>query len=247
MSETLLAVSEIFGPTIQGEGLSAGMPALFVRLAGCNLSCVWCDTPYTWDWTRFDPKVEIKSMNVRQVYLRIKDTADLIRGEFVLVITGGEPMLQQKALAQLFRMLQENEKLCARMRIEMETAGTIEPSFGMILGAVDVFNVSPKLAHSGNDMSKALRPRILHRFASLAVYKQATFKFVVQTRDDFADIDALVAQYNIPSERVLIMMEGKTEAEQQSRLDDLVTLCAVSGYRISPRLHVQIWGNRRGV
>ena len=91
-----LVVSEVFGPTFQGEGPSTGRRAAFVRLGRCNLTCTWCDTPYTWDWERFDPSVELSRRTVADLLADIEAMAPEI-----VVVTGGEPLLQQRRLVPL--------------------------------------------------------------------------------------------------------------------------------------------------
>ena len=85
---------EVF-TTIQGEGVSAGVPSTFVRLSLCSLRCVWCDTKFTWDWERYDPRVEIVRLDVPEVTRRV-----LAGGTRNVVITGGEPLLQQEEVAR---------------------------------------------------------------------------------------------------------------------------------------------------
>ena len=95
-----LVVSEVFGPTLQGEGPSAGQRAGFVRLGRCSLSCSWCDTPYSWDWKRYDPAVELRELPVGEVAASIR-AMDVP----MVVVTGGEPLLQQRAIVELLRCL----------------------------------------------------------------------------------------------------------------------------------------------
>ena len=111
-----MKVSEIFS-SIQGEGLNAGKQAVFLRLALCNLACEWCDTKYTWDWKNYDYASEVKEMSIEQV------KADLLKpGVKHLVLTGGEPMLQQGELWPLLQSLKETGFF-----IEIETNGTLLP------------------------------------------------------------------------------------------------------------------------
>src|SRR6185503_1731335 len=113
-----LKVSEIFA-SIQGEGPSAGAPSVFLRLAQCNLHCAWCDTKYTWDWTTYRFEDEVRTESVSAVAVRLR-----AHSEQRLVVTGGEPLLQEEALFELFRLLDER----ARYVVEIETNGTIAPS-----------------------------------------------------------------------------------------------------------------------
>src|SRR5262249_44289955 len=107
---------EIFA-SLQGEGVSIGVPSTFVRLSGCSLACSWCDTAYTWDWKRYDPKIEAMRVSVEDVAQRVSRL-----GTSNVVLTGGEPLLQQPELAKLAAALKQEGK-----RIEVETSGTICP------------------------------------------------------------------------------------------------------------------------
>lgn len=232
---SILAVSEIY-PAFQGEGRNAGMPCVFLRLAGCNLSCVWCDTKYTWDWAHYDPKIEIHPMTVDAVTRRLNE----IIGDYPLVknlvITGGEPMLQQRVLLELTPNLH-----AAGWHTEMETAGTITPRTTEI---VKQFNVSPKMAHSGNPASKRINPAALRTFA---ISGRATFKFVAQQTADFDEIDAIVKKYDIPPALVYIMPEGTDSDTLNRRMIEMIDGAMARGYHIAQRLHVLIYGHQRGV
>lgn len=242
MDKNSLLVSEIFGPTIQGEGASCGMRASFLRLGGCNLSCSWCDTPYTWDWTgkngvAYDSKKELRWMKFNE----IKD--QLIKCSIspfsTLVVTGGEPMLQDRAL-ELFIVTLDQLDYCP-YRIEIETAGTIWRKF------VDRrirFNVSPKLENSGNRITKRYRPDVLGNFVGS---QMATFKFVVQDIFDLAEVDKIVSRLSIHPSLVWIMPEGVSSGVLSDRLVDISENVIARGFNISPRLQIEIWGNRRGV
>src|SRR6266550_4296924 len=112
---TTLVVSEVFGPTFQGEGPSIGRRAGFVRLGRCNLACEWCDTKYTWDWSQYDPAVELSHRTVTEIVDQL-----VAMDVPMVVVTGGEPLLQQRSLVPLLV-----ECHGRRWRIEVETAGTI--------------------------------------------------------------------------------------------------------------------------
>jgi 7-carboxy-7-deazaguanine synthase len=224
-----LLVSEIFGPTLQGEGRSIGMPCMFLRLAGCNLACSWCDTRYAWDWKHYDVRKETDTLSVDQVYDRLKDSR--VKN---LVITGGEPMLQQYAVQHLTRRLH-----LEGWHTEMETAGTITPRTTEL---VKQFNVSPKLENSGNAPHRRLIPEAL---TTLAISGRAIFKFVVQDLADFAEIDELVQRFALYP--VYIQPEGIDHELLKRRLQELAGASIERGYYLTPRLHVDIWGQRRGV
>lgn len=222
---------EIFG-SIQGEGMSAGRPSVFVRLAGCNLRCTWCDTAYTWDWARYDPRREVARLSVEEVEAHVVQHA----AENV-VITGGEPLLQAERLVPLAEGLK-----AAGRRIEVETNGTIEPP-RELADRVDQWNVSPKLANSGNPGGRREREVPLRWFARC---EDAFFKFVVQRLEDVDEAQELAGRVGIPAHRVLLMPEGRTSEALQERSSWLVGACIRSGYRYTPRLHVMLWGDERG-
>jgi 7-carboxy-7-deazaguanine synthase len=222
---------EIFA-SIQGEGASAGLPSTFVRLSVCNLRCSWCDTRYTWDWERYDPQVEIIALDAHDVARRVR----AMRPRNV-VITGGEPLLQQRALQPLLQDLKRS-----KYRLEVETNGTVLPDEPMAK-LVDQWNVSPKLANSDNPADKREVPAALGWFAGQS---NAYFKFVVAAEDDLAEVGVLVERYHVPRERVLLMPEGTTAGALGARSPWLVEQCVQRGYRFTTRLHVWLWGDERG-
>jgi 7-carboxy-7-deazaguanine synthase len=225
-----LRVAELFGPTFQGEGPSMGQRAVFVRLSGCNLTCGWCDTPYTWDWTRFDQADQVQVMTLESVLRWVLDQdSDLV------VVTGGEPLIQQHRLLPLTTALTD-----AGRRVEIETNGTIAPTPALTT-LVHQFNVSPKLPGSGVPVTLALREPAL---VVLAATGKAVFKFVLATP---ADTSALVAlQRRLGLTDVWVMPEGTTEDAVISGARDLVEPALVHGWHLSLRLQVLLWGDHRG-
>lgn len=222
---------EIFA-SVQGEGASLGVPSVFVRLSGCNLACSWCDTRYTWDWAEYDPKAERMRLEVEGVVQVVEQAA--ARN---VVITGGEPLLQRAPLRALAAALKVGGR-----RVEVETNGTILP--GTELAAVvDQWNVSPKLATSGNSRDRREAPEALAWFAQ---QRQAYFKFVVVQPSDLDEVDEMVARYAVPTERVLLMPEGTLPTDLRVRSIWLAEACQSRGYRLTTRLHVLLWGDERG-
>ena len=230
---------EIFA-SIQGEGASAGRPCAFVRLSRCNLACAWCDTAYTWRFTgdnrphrdglTFDRAAE-------QVVLAEEDVAARIAalGQPRLVITGGEPLLQGAALARMVALL-------PGMAIEVETNGTVAPHPALD-PLVAQYNVSPKLAHSGNPADLALPAE---RLAAWAADPRAQFKFVVADDADVAEALALVEAHAIPRARVWLMAEGRDPETLGARGRWLAETCSKNELSFSPRLHIHLWGDTRG-
>jgi organic radical activating enzyme len=228
---------EIFA-SIQGEGVTCGVPSVFVRLALCNLGCTWCDTAYTWDWAQFDRKAEIVTLDVADVLHRATcQGGGSASGTHNVVITGGEPLLQQSGLAPLATALR-----AAGLRVEVETNGTIQPA-PQLAEHVDQWNVSPKLTTSGNRPELREVPDALSWFAECPV---AYFKFVVVEPADVDEVASLASRYGIPNERVLLMPEGTSPETLAARAAWLVPRCQELGYRFGTRLHIVLWGNQRG-
>lgn len=224
-----LPVSEIFGPTIQGEGMNTGLPVHFMRLGGCNLACSWCDTPYTWDWERFDRSKEIERMSFEQILHVLRDASPRR-----LVITGGEPMLHQRPLKELVHLLRGRG-----WYTEIETAGTIVPEDRNL---VDHWTISPKLANSGNDAAKRYNPEAIDELQKTVSH---AFKFVVSSVEDFDEIDSLVNRHFLWP--VYVMPEGISHEAITKHTREIINQAIQRDYRVSTRLHVSIWGNVRGV
>ena len=222
---------EIFR-TVQGEGVSAGTPAVFLRLATCNLKCSWCDTKYTWDWSKYEYEREVATVSSEQASERIRAL-----GTHRLVITGGEPLMQQRALEPMLRGLRSEGYEC-----EVETNGTLAPSEAMI-ACINQWNVSPKLANSHNELDRRRVPKSLRTFRDL---DNAWFKFVIAEKADIDEVGSVVEEYEIPARRVLLMPEGTTREALESRSGWLAEACAEHGYRFTTRLHILAWGNERG-
>lgn len=230
---TTLLVSEVFGPTVQGEGPSTGRCAWFLRLALCNLDCSWCDTPYTWDWsgkngTAYDRHAETRSESLDSLVAQLTD-ADL------LVVTGGEPLVQQQRLAPLLHAL-----VARGVEVEVETNGTLLP-VGM---PEEVrYNVSPKLASSHVDPERAHVPEVLEWHAD----HDSAWKFVVDHAGALGEVDTLMDALDVSPARVWIMPEGRSSVDVMQAQRDLVDAVVERGYNLSTRLHVLLWGDRRGV
>ena len=218
--------------SLQGEGNTLGMPTAFVRLAMCNLSCSWCDTKYTWDWQTHDQDANTMEMSVRQV----TDAISVFNSQR-LVITGGEPLLQQKELASLGANLSQ-----IGYSIEVETNGTLTPSADM-MATVNQWNVSPKLENSSNPHDGRVASLAIEAFQKMEC---AYFKFVLVTQQDVDEVERLVSKYMIRRDRVILMPEGTTASELSNRADWVAALSIQHGFRYSPRLQISLWGNTRG-
>lgn len=244
MAQLVLATDDEGGPeifaSVQGEGPSAGMPVAFMRLSRCNLACVWCDTAYTWhfqgderphrDGIEYDRKANQVSLPVDEVAARV-----LALGQSRLVITGGEPLLQAPALARMLDLLPD-------IGVEIETNGTTTAPPALDI-RIDQFNVSPKLAHSGNAAELALLPERLDAYAT---DPRAWFKFVIAEPSDVDEVLALRDRYRFKPGHVFLMPEGTDSATLRTREKWLADLCLQHGFRMSDRLHIHLFGDTRG-
>lgn len=240
---------EIFH-TIQGEGVSAGTPAVFVRTSRCNLHCVWCDTDHTWNFEgtawphEKDHQPGYQKHRKEDVTCRVlpEEAAQLVLSHQCprIVITGGEPLLQEAALLEMIRHIRRK---MPGAEFEVETNGT------RMAGAdfkklIYQFNISPKLSNAGMSESMRIHPKVMQ---SLLHHPNAWFKFVVQSDEDLQEIKQLEQEVGIPRTRILLMPEGRTPQEMNESAVWLAELCRRDGYRYCDRLHIRLWGDRRGV
>ncbi len=227
-----MRISEIFY-SIQGEGSLLGMPSIFVRTSGCNLRCQWCDTPYA-SW---NPEGE--DLSLEQIAYAVAQ----FKASHV-VITGGEPMIAPQIVA-LTKQTRE-----AGMHITIETAGTV---FQPVI--CDLMSISPKLANSTPHDRDNGRWAAQHERLRLqpAVIRQLTreypfqLKFVVSSAEDLPEIESVIGQCGADPSRVILMPEGTERETLRTRSIWLAEVCKEKGYRLSPRLHVDLWGDRRGI
>jgi len=223
-----MKISEIFY-SIQGEGTLIGVPSVFVRTSGCNLRCTWCDTPYT-SWS---PE------GTEMTHDAIIDEVQKYPARHV-VITGGEPLLFAPVVA-LTKTLKQ-----LGLHITIETAGTVYQSV-----VADLMSISPKLANSTPQGTWAARheqtryqPEILKRLMSEFDYQ---LKFVIASPEDLAEVTAILNETAADRSRVVLMPEGTSPDVTNKRAQWLAEICKREGFRFSPRLHVDIWGDKRGV
>ena len=209
-----------------------GVPSVFLRLATCNLACHWCDTKYTWDWRNFDYQTEVMELDLDAVKGRIQ----AFNCSHV-VITGGEPLLQQAELEPLVESLADDGHT-----FEVETNGTIVPTTAM-LRHIGQWNVSPKLRTSGNTPEAREIPLALETFAQLP---EAYFKFVMTGDSDLDGVCALRDKYRLRPDRVLLMPEGRTREALEKKSSWLSEACVKHGFRFTTRLHILLWGDERG-
>lgn len=235
LGETLLNVAEHFY-SIQGEGRTVGAPSVFLRMAMCNFNCVWCDTVSVWKRGVMLSADQLNAVFIEKGYHnRIKKGAHLI-------LTGGDPMIQQEEIAKWFRHIGNLGHRPERMYVEVETQGYImpRPEFALY---VKQWNVSPKLANSGVQESKRVNVPVLQWHAQ----QNSFFKFPVASEEDLLEVDAIVRIVGIKRTRVYLMPVCSTR-EDHARLSEMVVDQArMSGYYYSPRMQVALWDKTTGV
>ena len=228
-----MRIAEIFH-SIQGEGLLAGVPSIFIRTSGCNLRCHWCDTPYA-SW-----KPEGPEMSLEEILKKLTEwNCDHV------VLTGGEPMIAPD-LNQLATVLKKRHK-----HITIETAGTILPN-GI---PCDLASISPKLSNSTpppeRDSAWAkkheairLQPEVISDWIRKYPFQ---LKFVVSSENDLAEIKDLLSRLPpVPLHQILLMPEGIDVKTLTARSPWLVEICKRDGFRFCPRLHIELFGHTRG-
>lgn len=240
MSESRLRIAEIF-ESLQGEGSRLGVPSLFIRVSGCNLRCIWCDTPYA-SWKPEGPIESIEAILERAGQSRCED----------VVLTGGEPMLFEGIIP-----LAEGLKAMGK-KITIETAGTVFRKL-----PADLMSISPKLSSStptGTQWEES-HERIRHDLEplnQLAAAYHCQLKFVVQPqlegdpdqlklKREIAEIDeVLKAVPNIPADQIYLMPEGRSQEALWKSARLLVPICLERGWRLAPRIQIDLFGDTRG-
>jgi len=230
-----MLVSEIFY-SLQGEGELTGVPSVFVRSSGCNLRCAWCDTPYA-SW---NPEGETRT--VPQILAEVQKHPAAKH----VVLTGGEPMVAKdmRALAAELKKFGHH--------ITIETAATVAPD-GI---ACDLASLSPKLLNSAPDAQEhgawrkkheatRWQPDVVRKWIDVYPYQ---FKFVVSRPEDVEELEHMLAALHreIPRHKVLLMPEATTLEKMRGRASWLGELCKARGYRYAHRLHIELYGNKRG-
>ncbi|MBI3060116.1 MAG: 7-carboxy-7-deazaguanine synthase QueE [Deltaproteobacteria bacterium] len=227
-----MRIAEIFY-SVQGEGRLLGMPSVFIRTTGCNPRCVWCDTPYT-SW-----KPEGKDWDVTRILAEAKQYPTRYA-----VVTGGEPLLSPK-IDELTKKLKK-----ANYHVTIETAATI---FKPV--ACDLISMSPKLSNSTpwkRGRGRFAKMHEEHRLNLPVIEKfmvgyDYQLKFVVERKRDFSEIQKILSRLkNVDVNRVLVMAQSRTKKELREKELWIVDLCKAHGLRYTPRLHIELYGNRRG-
>jgi 7-carboxy-7-deazaguanine synthase len=220
-----LVVAGVVGPTLHAQGASAGRRCSVIQMGGCNLSCTWCDSAFTWDSSRYDMSREL-------AYWPVPDVAALALAcrPSVVVISGGEPLLQQKSPGwlPLLESLSGNE-------IGLETNSTIAPAEAT-LERVSWVTVSPKLAHSGDPAWARLNGEVLLEWGRLAHRYDIDFNFVVRDISDVSTIGTLVTLHGLPPARVWVTPEGTDAMTVLNRMREVSEAALTAGFNLSPRI-----------
>ena len=227
-----MRISEVFH-SVQGEGMLTGVPSVFVRTGVCNLRCTWCDTPYA-SWNPDGAEVALDDVLAKALGF----------GARHVVVTGGEPMIEP-AVVELTERLR-----AAGQHITIETAGTV---FKPVV--CNLMSISPKLSNSTPRERDGGRWATQHErlryqpdvLQSLMASYEYQLKFVVAEHSDLDEIERMLDEIGAERDRVLLMPEGTTSSVLAERSVWLVEVCKERGFRFSPRLHVLIWGDKRGV
>ncbi len=230
-----MRISEIFF-SVQGEGKLTGVPSVFIRTSGCNLRCQWCDTPYA-SW---NPEGE--EMSIGDILKEVDSYPTRY-----CVVTGGEPMIA-KGMPEFLQALRLGGK-----HITIETAGTVLAN-GI---ACDLASLSPKLANSIPSVEQAgqvwqerhdrtrWQPDVVRAWCEQYEHQ---LKFVISGEADLAEIESMLREANLNTapENILLMPEGRTLEEQRARALPVVEWCKQRGWRYCARLHIDLFGNKRG-
>jgi len=223
-----LKIAELFY-SLQGEGALVGVPSVFIRTSGCNLRCGWCDTPYT-SW-----QPEGNELSLEQILDEVR--AHPARH---VVVTGGEPMILPDVVPLTSRLR------ALGLHITVETAGTV---FRPV--ECDLMSISPKLSNStptGPWATQHDRLRIqLEVLAELMGRYAYQLKFVIAEPGDLEEVWPLIETLRANRGRVILMPEGTDREVLRERSLWLAEICKDEGFRFSPRLHVDLYGNQRGV
>ena len=237
-NNAFLAIGDGLFYTLQGEGPTIGMPAVFLRLHLCNLKCDWsvhggeiCDAWYTWktDTEEYWNEHHIIKFSEVWAYMQKVNCRRL-------VITGGEPLLQQHNIIEFL------ERTPVSYKIEIETNGTIVLDARLQQFADVQINCSPKLHKAGNDTRQTL---VAYALNSIDTFHNSNFKFVVVDEDDLTEVVDIVNKFQLAKEKIIIMPEGTSAEVLSARMKELADKVKTLGFRLTPRLQCFLYGNTR--
>lgn len=234
--ENKLAIAEMFSDTIQGEGSHAGVISTFIRLQGCTLKCIWCDTLDVWPEGN-----EYSFDEIFEMFEFIGLIERFKKGQH-LILTGGSPLKQEKeCIAFLNAFI---NKYGFKPYVEVENEAVLMPSKEFV-DLVNWWNNSPKLNNSGMKHRARIKPLTLSYMGSLP---NSSFKFVVSDKSDWNEIQETFIDTNfIRLDQIILMPEGQTQEELNKTRELVADLAIEKGVRFTDRLHVTIWNKKTGV
>lgn len=215
-----IAISEIFH-SLQGEGKNTGKPSIFIRFAGCNLSCTWCDSKYTWH----KDFLEYEHMDFESICKTVNDLSKEHNTCQHIIFTGGEPLMFQAIIEKIM-------KFFAGFTFEVETNGSFATELSF-----DQINVSYKLKNAQTrDYDLKIPPQ-----------NNVNYKFVVDTQDEIKEVQNIASKYHIPNQQIYLMPQGTDTETLMQKTQWLSELCKKHNMNLSTRLHVLLWGDKKGV
>lgn len=223
-----MIINEIFY-SLQGEGSLLGVPSVFVRLAGCPLRCTWCDTKYAWGESAGED-MSIEAVKAKVLAFEVRH----------IVITGGEPLVNDELIALIDAIDDPS------LHITIETSG-IEYVANL---KCDLMSISPKLSNSvaaDSEEKPEAQPLNIDAMQRLIDEYDYQIKFVVDSPDDLNEIASVIAKLkNINPYKIMLMPQASTKVEYVKKLPMVAEIAKNTGFTLSPRLQVELWGNSRG-
>jgi 7-carboxy-7-deazaguanine synthase len=223
-----MIINEIFY-SLQGEGSLLGVPSVFVRLAGCPLRCKWCDTKYAWGESAGE-EMSIEAVKAKVLAFEVRH----------IVITGGEPMVNDELIALIDAIDDPS------LHITIETSG-IEYVANL---KCDLMSISPKLSNSveaDSEEKPEVEPLNIDALQRLIDEYDYQIKFVIDSPDDLDEIAGVIAKLkNVNPYKIMLMPQASTKVEYVKKLPMVAEIAKNTGFALSPRLQVELWGNSKG-
>jgi organic radical activating enzyme len=229
-----LSISELFCDTLQGEGINTGMTATFIRVEGCTLDCVWCDTQEVWRYGN--------EYSFDEIFILFESVGliERLRNGQSFVLTGGSPLKQQFQLVEFIKEFIQKYGFKPYIQIENEAVLMASPEMDEF---VDCWNNSPKLSNSGMKERVRLKPNIIQH---LSTRDNSWFKFVITSEKDWEEIERDYLPH-IKKSQIILMPEGVTQDELNRNRGFVADMAIKNEVRYCDRLHVVLWNRKTGV
>ncbi|ASK62538.1 7-carboxy-7-deazaguanine synthase QueE [Virgibacillus phasianinus] len=238
-----IPVLEIFGPTIQGEGMVIGRKTMFVRTAGCDYSCSWCDSKFTWDGSE---KSNIQMMGPEEIWHRLTEQGGDRFGH--VTISGGNPAL----LAHLNELVDLLHK--KNIKVALETQGSKWQTW---FTSIDDLTLSPKPPSSGMKTNFEILDQIIDGLRrdqkgtfslKVVIFDQDDLKYAINLHQRYPDVEFFLQVGNddletMDNEKLL----GQMLRQYEQLIDQVMESNVLKDVRVLPQLHTYLWGNKRGV